>query len=111
MERLEYPSHSTLTLGRVSAILYKKSENDMDIIMYSIPGCDYCSHAKELFRRSEVEYTQYIVGRDLTKSELLKKYPLAHGYPYIIIDGEPIVGGLVATAKLFVEKGLIKSKK
>lgn len=83
----------------------------MDIIMYSIPGCDYCSHAKELFRRSNVDYTHYIVGRDLTKSELLEKYPLAHGYPYIIIDGEPIVGGLVATVKLFVEKGLVKSKK
>lgn len=78
--------------------------------MYSIPGCKYCTHAKELFRRANVEYKNYIVGKDLTKTELLEKYPLANGYPYIVIDGEPIVGGVVETAKLFLKKGLVKSK-
>ena len=78
--------------------------------MYSIPGCSYCKHAKELFRRAGVEYTHYVVGKDLTKTELLEKYPLAHGYPYIIIDGEPVVGGLTETAKIFLSKGLVKPK-
>jgi glutaredoxin len=85
-------------------------QKNMDIVMYSIPGCAYCSHAKELFRRAEVDYEHYIVGKDLTRTELLEKYPLAYGYPYIIIDGEPIAGGLVETVKLFVQKGLVSSK-
>lgn len=85
-------------------------QNDMDIVMYSIPGCNYCLHAKELFRRAKVDYKHYVVGKDLTKTELLEKYPLAHGYPYIIIDGEPIPGGLTETAKIFLAKGLVKPK-
>jgi len=35
--------------------------------------------------------------------------PDAKTYPYVIIDGEPI-GGLVETAKLFIEKGLVSSR-
>jgi glutaredoxin 3 len=35
--------------------------------------------------------------------------PDAKTYPYVIIDEEPI-GGLVETAKLFIEKGLVSSK-
>jgi glutaredoxin len=85
-------------------------KNNMDIVMYSIPGCNYCLHAKELFRRAKVDYKHYVVGKDLTKTELLEKYPLAHGYPYIIIDGEPIPGGLTETAKIFLAKGLVKPK-
>jgi glutaredoxin 3 len=83
----------------------------MDIVMYSIPGCKYCEHAKELFKRANVDYNHYVVGKDITKTDLLKKYPLAQGYPYIIIDGEPIIGGLTATAKIFLEKGLVTAKK
>lgn len=79
--------------------------------MYSIPGCKYCDHAKELFRRAGVDYRHYVVGKDITKTELLEQYPLAQGYPYIILDGEPVVGGLTATAKIFLDKGLVSVKK
>jgi len=83
----------------------------MDIVMYSIPGCKYCAHAKELFKRANLDYTHYRVGKDVTKTELLEKYPLAKGYPYIIIDGEPIPGGLTQTAKLLLDKGLVSPKR
>jgi glutaredoxin len=82
----------------------------MDIVIYSIPGCKYCVHAKALMERASLEYTMYTVGTDLNKNDLLKKYPLAHGFPYIIIDGEPI-GGLTQTAKYLVDKGIVSSTK
>ena len=43
-------------------------------------------------------------------NEFKGKYPLATGFPYVIIDGE-VVGGLVETARLFIKKGLVSSGK
>jgi len=85
--------------------------NKMDIVMYIIPGCKYCMHAKELFKRAGVEYSHYVVGKDITKTELLKQYPLAQGYPFILIDGQHIAGGLTETAKIFIQKGLVRPNK
>lgn len=82
----------------------------MEITIYTIPGCSYCTHVKELMRRADLPYQHFLVGKDITKADLLKNYPLAQGFPYVIIDGEP-VGGLTQTAKYLVDKGLVSSKK
>lgn len=82
----------------------------MNIVIYTTSGCIYCEKIKELMRRADVEYTAFLVGKDITREDFRIKYPLASGFPYAIIDEEP-VGGLVETVKLFVEKGLVSSKK
>ena len=82
----------------------------MEIIAYTSKGCFYCDKLKELFSRANVNPTIVSVGTDMTREEFKETFPLATGYPYVIIDGEP-VGGLVETAKLFVQKGLVSSKK
>ena len=38
------------------------------------------------------------------------QFPDAKGFPYVLIDNEP-VGGLVEAAKLFLDKGLVSTKK
>jgi len=50
------------------------------------------------------------VGTDITREEFKEKFPDVYGFPYVIIDGES-VGGLVETAKLFLQKNLVSSKK
>ena len=60
--------------------------------------------------RADVEYTALLVGKDISREEFKTKYPHAAGFPYTIIDGE-IIGGIIETVKLFVEKGLVSSKK
>jgi glutaredoxin 3 len=82
----------------------------MEIKAYTTRGCFYCEKLKELFSRADVEYQMLTVGEDITKEEFLNEYPHVTGYPYVIIDGE-IVGGLVETAKLFLQKGLVSSKR
>ena len=37
-------------------------------------------------------------------------YTNAKGFPYVILDDEP-VGGLVEAAKVFLDKGLVSTKK
>jgi glutaredoxin len=79
----------------------------MEIIIYTTPGCTWCSRTKELFARAEVEYEERQLGTsEWDAAEFSATYPDAKSYPYVIIDGTP-VGGLVDTAKLFLERGLV----
>ena len=64
----------------------------------------------ELMERAGVPYNSTLVGTEITREEFKELYPKAPGFPYVIIDDEP-VGGLVETVKLFVEKGLVSSRK
>lgn len=81
----------------------------MDIYIYKTPGCSYCVKIDELMRRANLDYTSIVVGKDITREEFVQKYPQATGYPYTVIDGEPI-GGLMQVIKLFVDKKLVSSK-
>jgi glutaredoxin 3 len=82
----------------------------MDITVFKIKGCGYCVKINELMERAQIEYTTIMVDDEITSEEFKEKFPNASGFPYVIIDGEP-VGGLVETVKLFVEKGLVSSRK
>jgi len=82
----------------------------MKIEAYTTAGCFYCDQLKELFRRAEVEYTAIEVGPRYSKEQFRAENPTAVGYPHVVIDGEP-VGGLVETAKIFLQKGLVASRK
>jgi glutaredoxin len=79
----------------------------MKIKFYSTPGCLYCEKLKELFERANIKDYEDIQA---TSTEMKKDYPNATSFPYVIIDGEE-VGGLVETAKFFVEKNLVSSNK
>lgn len=82
----------------------------MEIVIYSIPGCSYCRKMKELMEKAEVDYQQVIVGKDMDNVEFKNIFPDVTSFPFTLIDGEPI-GGLVDAVKLFVDKGLVGTKK
>ena len=81
----------------------------MQIKAYTTPGCFYCDQLKELFRRADVKYQMVIIESEDDRERFRKDFPRAGGYPYVLVDGKH-VGGLVETAKLFLEKGLVSSK-
>ena len=82
----------------------------MEIVAYTNTGCSYCTTLKQLIKRASVSYTEVAVNRDITHQEFITRFPTASGYPHVVIDGEEI-GGLVETAKLFLEKGLVDPPK
>lgn len=82
----------------------------MNITVYTLDGCSQCTYVKELFQRANVEYKELKIRKDLSVVDFKELYPSVSGFPFVIIDEEPI-GGLVETAKLFVEKGLVSSRK
>ena len=81
----------------------------MEIKAYTKVGCKFCGNLIELFERAGVEYTTIVVGEKANQcpTEVFRKeYPDVIGFPFVVIDGERI-GGLVETAKLFLEKNLV----
>ena len=82
----------------------------MEIIAYTTPGCFYCDKLKELFQRAQVDSTIITIGTDVTREEFKESFPDVQSFPHVIIDGETI-GGLVETAKLFLQKDLVSSTK
>lgn len=80
----------------------------MEIIVYTMVGCSSCNIIKELFQRADVNYTEYILNKNISRAEMKEKYPNANSFPFVVIDNEE-VGGLLETAKLFLEKGLVSS--
>lgn len=79
----------------------------MEIKFYSTPGCYYCKQLKELFERANISEYEEIPA---TSDELREACPNARAFPWVIIDGKE-VGGIVDTAKFFLEKGFVLSKK
>lgn len=79
----------------------------MEIVAYTNEGCSHCTTLKKLFKRAGVSYTNVQINRDLSSVEFREKFPMATGYPYVIIDGK-VIGGLVETAQLFLQKGLVQ---
>ena len=81
--------------------------------MYAKVGCKFCGNLEELFNRARTDYKKILVGEDANQCpmDLFKeKYPEAIGFPFVVIDGE-VIGGLVETAKLFLDKGLVTAPK
>jgi glutaredoxin len=82
----------------------------MEITAYTMPGCSSCGILKELFERASVVYEEVVVKKDVTLENFQSMFPQIRGFPFVVIDGEN-VGGLVEVAKIFVQKGLVSSKK
>lgn len=62
------------------------------IEVYSKSACTFCGAAKNLLKLRGKEFTEYQLGVDFTREELIEKFPTARTYPLIVIDGEYIGG-------------------
>jgi len=82
----------------------------MEILIYTTSGCFYCTQVKELMRRANLPYEIIEVSTMEDRQKFKVNNPKVIGFPYVIIDGEPI-GGLVETARFLVQKGLVSGKK
>tara|TARA_B100000029_G_scaffold341437_1_gene333704 strand:- start:370 stop:648 length:279 start_codon:yes stop_codon:yes gene_type:complete len=91
----------------------------MKIKFYTIRGCAHCSTMEQLCDRAGLPYEKVLVGElsgnnedgcTISMFDFTAAYPNAKGFPYVILDDEP-VGGLVEAAKVFLDKGLVSTKK
>lgn len=70
----------------------------MKIEIYTKQSCSFCIKAKQIFKRNNLEYTEYEIGQFHTKEEIqnrinaLNVNVVVHTVPQIFIDGKYIGG-------------------
>jgi glutaredoxin len=62
------------------------------MVIYSKDNCPWCDRAKELMTNRNQTYTEFKIGRDITREEFMEKFPNVRTVPYIIIN-EEVTGG------------------
>ena len=57
-------------------------------IIYTQENCSYCVKAKDLIKEKGHTYTEYVLGRDVSKTELFEMFPGVKTVPIIVLDGQ-----------------------
>ena len=64
-----------------------------DVVLYTKPGCPYCSAAMGLLARKGVEFTEIVASNDPEKkAEMIQKSGGKATFPQIFIGGKHIGG-------------------
>lgn len=67
-------------------------EGQKEVLIYSTPTCHFCQAAKEFFKASDIEYTDYNVADDADKRTEMVEKTGQMGVPVIMIGGEMVIG-------------------
>ena len=60
----------------------------MLIEIFTRPDCPACQRTKTLLKNSGYNYTEWELGRNITREDLLLRFPYAKFVPIIIVDNE-----------------------
>lgn len=60
------------------------------IELYSKPGCGVCVKAKSLLNVNGLTFKEYVIGEDVTREQVLERFPGKTNLPIITIDGAPL---------------------
>lgn len=64
-----------------------------DVVLYTKPGCPYCTAAKSLLQKKGVDFTDIVASNDPEKkAEMIQKSGGKTTFPQIFIDGKHIGG-------------------
>tara|TARA_B100000683_G_C12511220_1_gene560948 strand:- start:5263 stop:5517 length:255 start_codon:yes stop_codon:yes gene_type:complete len=64
----------------------------IDVYTRYEPPCSYCMATKASLHSKNMEFNEFVVGKDLSTDELKEKFPLARTLPVIMVDGKYIGG-------------------
>lgn len=77
----------------------------IEIYTRTDPPCVFCESAKMFLDGRDMEYTNYTIGEDISREELLEKFPAIRTVPVVLIDGE-LIGGFEEMKNHFLSKAL-----
>jgi len=63
-----------------------------NVVLITRDECTYCDNAKALLIMNNIKFTEYHMGLDYTREEVLEKYPTQKTLPIVLINDE-LIGG------------------
>ena len=65
---------------------------DMQIELYTREQCEFCELAKSLLTFHHIQYTLYVIGKDIDRQAVLDKFPGIESVrlPIVVVDGTNI---------------------
>lgn len=76
------------------------------ISIYTKDGCPSCVKTKMLLTTNSIEFEEFEIGRNVTREEVLQKFPSAKTVPIIVIDDSTVVGGYTDLLRLYENREL-----
>lgn len=74
--------------------------NSPKIDIYTKNDCQFCLQAKQFLHKHKLPYNEYLIGGNITREEVLEKFPQMRTAPIIVID-EQLVGGYTNLVERF----------
>ena len=71
----------------------------IQVVIYGKPRCSFCTRAKALCERLELDYEYKLLDADYTAEELYELVPGARTFPQVFINDRPI-GGFTELQKI-----------
>jgi len=54
--------------------------------VYTKENCPLCDQAKSVLNQNKIEYEEIVIGKDITREQVLEKFPHATLVPIILSD-------------------------
>ena len=67
--------------------------------IYTKDNCSFCESAKQLLKIKNIEYTQYHIPNDISREEVMEKFPGVRTVPIILIN-DKYIGGYTELQKI-----------
>jgi glutaredoxin len=61
--------------------------NNFNVILYTKLGCPLCETTKNILNENKVPFQEYKIGEQITREEVLKRFPTARMAPVIVVNG------------------------
>jgi glutaredoxin len=62
------------------------------IQIYTKPDCVFCSKSKIYMQKHGIEFVEFLIGRDITREEVIEQFPQMKTVP-IILEDNRLLGG------------------
>ena len=74
--------------------------------VYTKDGCPACVNTKTFLSNNSIDFEEFKIGQNITRDEVLQKFPNAKTVPIIVIDDSITIGGYTDLLRLYENKEL-----
>ena len=82
------------------------ANNPGGTVIYTRPGCPYCTKIKEVYRMRGWAYTEHVLNTNFTRDQFKQEFGQRATFPQVLINGRTI-GGCTESIKYLRENNYL----